>query len=423
MPSSSLNNDRIFSACIAVLYKERQTTKTGGGDPPSGGTLLAGVQSVGVNGVLNRSSYYDMGRFQRNVGSYGKQEFEITISRVLDANDPSGRGKMFYNPTAISDYKSSHMMELGNIGADGFSDNLRNYDITIVYAEDDKRYVGHGSDFNAITYRCCLLKEISYSIPISGPVTEDITLSTGVVTKGGSGFTFDYPHTRNSPGAQGLPDSRSEAMVLKRQDIDINNSVLPVEVERAFDMGGMKDGIPYWGLQSIEIGASIEYVDLFDNGEFGGANFGIAGQNLMKQVSFPVAVTASFTGITRDQYMGSDLGLTGTGSQWKLTDQNFGKEDGSESGQWSKYETEREINIKASPGHANSGWPGTAPSFYQWILGTRNYLTDISVSGGDAPTGNVETTLSYQNEFSDFATWQQSAPKNYEATPSTGDIY
>jgi hypothetical protein len=179
-------------------------------------------------------------------------------------------------------------------------------------------------------------------------------------------------------------------------------------------MGGVKDGIPYWGLQSIEIGASIEYVDVFDNGEFGGARGDVAEQNLMKQVSFPISVTASFTGITRDQYMGSDTGLTGAGTDWSLTDQNFGSEDGLESGGWSKYQTDGEINLKANP-------LDRTDSYYQWILGKKNYLTDISTSGGDAPSGNVETTLSYQNDHSDFIAWQEGG--SYQPTPTAGEIY
>ena len=40
-------------------------------------------------------------------------------------------------------------------------------------------------------------------------------------------------------------------------------------------------------------------------------------------------------------------------------------------------------------------------TLFIWDLGDKNYLADLSYSGGDAGGGNVEVTLSYQNDFSD----------------------
>ena len=40
-------------------------------------------------------------------------------------------------------------------------------------------------------------------------------------------------------------------------------------------------------------------------------------------------------------------------------------------------------------------------AYFVWDLGEHNYLTDISTSGGDAGGGNVEVTMSYQNDFSE----------------------
>ena len=44
---------------------------------------------------------------------------------------------------------------------------------------------------------------------------------------------------------------------------------------------------------------------------------------------------------------------------------------------------------------------GGTDRYFVWDLGEHNYLTDISTSGGDAGGGNVEVTMSYQNDFSE----------------------
>jgi hypothetical protein len=129
----------------------------------------------------------------------------------------------------------------------------------------------------------------------------------------------------------------------------------------------------------------------------------------MKQVTVPVAVTASFTGVVKDQYQASELW------DWELTDQNFGKKDGAEDGTIDKYQIDEEINIVASA--------GPLPSYFQWILGKRNYLTALTYSGGDAAGGNVEATLSYQNEHSDFITYSNNTAFKTTPTPTNNVIY
>ena len=331
MPTSILKNNRVFSACQAVLVKSRQSTISGGTDSPTLGTVLRGVQSVGVSSDLPRSSYVDFGRFQNEYGSYEKQSFSITIDRVIDIVS----GNFFYFSSAVpSNYQGSHLLHPDNIGADGFSGSLRNYDITILYSSDSVSYMGKGGgSCSQTTYRCCLLTAVSYSINVRGAITESLTFITGIATHNDgstslSAYSLDYPHTDDHD-------------LIKRIHIDTSTSVFPTEVERAFDLEKSLNSIPILGLQSIEISMSIDYADLFDVGEFGGARGDRAQQNQMKQVTLPVAVTTSFTGVVRDQYYGN------TAWQWELTDQNFAKEDGSESGGISKYEVDREINIVA----------------------------------------------------------------------------
>ena len=131
-------NNRVFYACQAVLYKERQSTSTGGNDAPTSNLFLTGVQSIGIDSEFPFTTYQDLGRFQQKYGSYGKQLFTINIERVL--SDPSGSyanrggvgssstddGQPFYKVAASDDYKATHLLANSNLGACGLSTGLRN---------------------------------------------------------------------------------------------------------------------------------------------------------------------------------------------------------------------------------------------------------------------------------------------------------
>jgi hypothetical protein len=419
----SPDNGRIFYACQAVLFKKRQSTTSGGADAPEDGDLLSGVQSVGVSSSFQRTPYSDFGRFQKEYGSYGKQIFTITIDRVIDgATSALGRGTPFYYPAGNpSSYKNSHILKSTNIGSDGFSGSLRNYDITLLYGGDSFADMGDDDDglppnpgtvVSQTTYRCCLLTEISYSISVQGAVTESITLVTGVATHNDNTTRSNYDALSAYPESAGA--------VMQGKHVDTNLCVFPLEVQRMFDMGQVKKegnppvNVPVLGLQSIEISASIDYSDMFDYGEFGGTRGDLdeeryPRQNEMKQVTLPVAVTASFTGVVRDQYYGNQAW------QWRIEDQTL---DNTTSilDPLKIYKWEREIAIYSSA--QNSG--GTE-LYMHWLLGKKNYLTDISYSGGDAGGGgNVEATLSYQNEHSDFITYKSGT---LYPNPTSGTIY
>ena len=75
-------NGRMFYACMGVLYKSRITQA--GGDSPTDGTFLTGVQSVGVSSDFPSASLMDVGRVKKQFHYYAPQSFEITIERVID---------------------------------------------------------------------------------------------------------------------------------------------------------------------------------------------------------------------------------------------------------------------------------------------------------------------------------------------------
>ena len=449
--ASNINSRRVFYACQAVLVKERQTTNSGGSDAPQTGEVVHGVQSIGVDFSQDRTTYDDFGRFQREYGSYGKPVYTITIERLISLeNIFTAGGGPFYRPASNpSSYKDSHPLKPTNLGADGYSNNqagFRNFDITLLYGHEYNQYMGSAGDgspnerdeeifpedpaytnpaddpqyparygaggeppnddsndsCSQMTYRCCRITDLSYSIPVEGYVTESITLETHTVTHNdGATVISSYPEIHS--------DFSKEPHIIRRHNLltEINTSTFPEAVHRAFDMQVTKKGnqgevvpttIPILGLQSINVSFSIAYEDLEDIGEFGGARGDRAEQNTFKRVTLPTTVTVDFTGVVQDQLFGNQGKVTGN-SQGELKDTLFGTPDGSETLGATKYETDQEVNIQFKKVIRG------VDKYFQIILGQKNYLTGISTTGGDTGGGNVETTLSFQNDHCDFITY------------------
>ena len=235
---------------------------------------------------------------------------------------------------------SAHPLEPAAIGT---GPNPRTWDMSLLYSADNQRFLS--GTISKITYNNCLLTSIGYSIQVDGPIKEDLGFISNSYTK--TNTTIDLSST--------LPQ---DGLTVKRQDISFTS--LPQEVLDAFNIGNTLDSKPIYGLQSIEINVEINYRDMLDVGSW---------ENDFRLVEIPISVTSSFTGIVRSQFDQSRPNITDA-----------------------YYDTNRTINITANAG-------GTS---FRWNLGSDNYLTGYDFSGGDAEGGNVEATLTYQNDSSEF---------------------
>jgi hypothetical protein len=226
----------------------------------------------------------------------------------------------------------------------------------LIYGPDSQSHISKNDQtISKITYNDSILTSISYSIKIDGPITENLTFQSHSYTK--SNDTINLNSTLPQNGA-----------TIRRQDISFSGgsaSTLPTEVLNAFNIGNSIDGKPVYGLQSIEINIEMNYRDLLDNGTWNRSS----GTKQFKLVEVPISVTSSFIGVMRSHYDESRPNI----------DPSY-------------YDTNRTIDLKAV----------VDGSVFRWNLGTDNYLTGFDFSGGDTEGGNVEATLSYQNDSSDF---------------------
>jgi hypothetical protein len=146
------------------------------------------------------------------------------------------------------------------------------------------------------------------------------------------------------------------------------------------------------GINSISIEIGIEYSELSDVGKWRGLD-DQGKQNLWKYVTLPVQVTSSFSGTLR-QPLPKTSAQFPAGTYLPNTDTTFSAANGEESAKnWDR--VNRQIRLVAKM----PTYP--SPNYFVWDLGARNYLTGFSYDGGGTDGGNLEATMSYQNDSSD----------------------
>ena len=368
-----------------------------------------------------------------------------------------GNGDFFYNTTGQSTYETAHVANIVH-GIGVGNGKLRYYDITQVYGRDGVENVNDpyppvpGSatgECRTITYRNSILNSLSYEIGVSGSIIETISLTSeyyeqDLIT---NPMLFEDLDPDLSDDAVPLPRT---AKTLSRKDVILNPDIiphatasagleyawLPLEVQELFYLGNQEAGIPILGITSININIEFNIKELANYGQWSGSDIysDLAAQasnshdeggetriNNYKVLEFPVAVSCTFEGVVRDHYINSNtqvLPKTTSPNTYPsaiqppidkfdhlVTDTHFSAYGLINSGSdlYAYYAKEfqgnnkadREIRILAKD-------PVIPTNFWQWNLGSKNFLTDFSITGGDAGGGNVTASLSYRNDSSEI---------------------
>ena len=513
-------NNRVFYACQAVLVN-RKGDSAGGtfgrniqdedlDYEPTSGFFLKGVQSVGVSQSVPSESLTDVGRFQQKFHYFQKPQFEITIERIIPSEKKTVKNEydFFYqvdNSNYVASetgYRETHILHEDNIGTCGCLNDsqktIKNYDITLLYTPDKFRRiynaVGRDTDpstagiqedpdakrLQAITYRGCLITNISYSMSVGGRITEAITLITRMATRDSEKNTTlrnldNYPNLpaewlrsaleQTTPGAvPGDADyievrGPETGKVLAWNDLNLlgnkihdsatiatdtspttTDCILPPEVLTMYDLLNDQDPAQrklerneaILGIQSVNINVSIDYSEMDDIGLWRGASqdleftddyYGSSYTNdkqkgylnQYRYVNLPVQVTTSFTGVSRQQYPSMALFEENAVRGFPVSDITFSRVSGvredtnvsptyyrrwHEVGMGHGTNTAGKIRLAAKKNV--SPLPSEINNYYVWDLGERNYLVDISTTGGSTGGDNVEVTMTYQNDCSDI---------------------
>jgi hypothetical protein len=220
------------------------------------------------------------------------------------------------------------------------------------------------------------LSRFSYSFPIDGNATEEITLvgnnkywNSGLFSSVGSGLD-EFTPEGNVPSGK-MPSSPG---TIRRANVNLSNSTLPTGTGGLPMMTGsdaQTNGRVFPHVQSINISADLGREAIYELGSMA---------PYFRYVRFPLEIKSEFTIVgTRGDYVDAKdfSSVSGCGVDYKNL-QN------------------KTIDIQACGGTGNNS--GT----FNLNLGTKNKLTSVNYNGGDTGGGNVNISYSFitYNTFS-----------------------
>lgn len=336
-------NNRIYYASQAVLL---QPQNADGSSVYSGWMTPQGLQSVGMTTNFTLEQVFQLGQLELYDNVENVPEVEVTMSKVIDGTPP------LY-----------HMCMGGSVGISGANDkslgelatNRVNFRLGI-YPDNVVAATG-----NATHYVFCsgmYLSSISYTFPVDGNMTEEITLvgNSKVWNSGGGGSFTTGEFNQSNAGKFGSAPS-----IGRRFNFNGALSTLPTGVAGIPLPSGRTVARPY--INNITMSANLGREAIFELGQMA---------PYFRYVNFPVEVTSEFeiTASDGDYVNANDFAnITGCGSiSGNLTDKT----------------------IKVVVCGSGAG------NLLAVDLGNKNKLTSVNYSGGDTGGGNATITYSFQ---------------------------
>jgi hypothetical protein len=338
--------------------------------------VIRGLQTLGMTTTFNLEQIFEIGQLALYENVEGVPEVQVETAKVLDGYCP-----VYLLATAADengDAPSGSTLVARSQGVCKVA--LAVYDETNDYAEGTPGAEVHMSGL--------YVSSVGYEVSVDGNATESVSLvgQNKVWVIGGDTTSFTgYDLTTatwipSTPWSSGDTDPKSitgSGGVNRREDVmfgsGANVSLLPLNMPGVINAGGgsgvnMLSGGEYGvHVQSWNISTDFNREELFELGRRG---------TYYRFINFPVEVTNEITviSISGDMISATEDGIydDGTGgpcgTRYNLVDQN--------------------IKLVLCEG-------------LQIDCGTKNKLSSVGHSGGDAGGGNVEVTYSYSN-FNDF---------------------
>jgi len=273
-----------------------------------GGTTVQGAQSVGVTTNFNLEQAFQLGQLAIYNNIVVDPEVEVTVSKVFDGEDT--------------------IWKLSTAGGSLVA-NANDQTTVVIGVGDDT--AASLTNTTAITCTGMYISSLSYTFPVDGNFTEDIT------------FVGNHKEVSGSVSAP----LTSGNTVLRRQHILIGSSTLPSEVSGK-------------NLTSISISADLGRESLYKLGQYAPFH---------RFVNFPLEVTCEFE-VIADTIDGVELDLDSV----VCTGGNLPAEE------------QITINLCDS---------STLGTVYTFDLGDKNRLQSVNYTGGDTGGGNATITYSY----------------------------
>lgn len=317
-----------------------------------------GVQSVGMSTNFETEQSFQLGALDIYAISENVPNVEATISKALDGTCPLYLMCMGGSAgVAGANVDFSDDTQLQTKGFGGLANNSLDFRLGIF---DDSKMTATGSTSNFALLENMFLSNFSYTFPVDGNATEEVTLVGNSKTWPTGSSMSSYTHTSSTLSA---------AKLVRRQFIDLDHCVLPT------GEGGINiEDRSELHLQNISISADLGREQINQLGSLAPTT---------RYATFPVEVTSEFEIIgTQGDYVNARDFLFVNGCSPSTEDAPNGYS-----------------NINNKPIDLQICGSGT--DYLRIFLGSGNQLTSVNYTGGDAGGDNATITYSFRN-YNDF---------------------
>lgn len=372
-----MSNNRIYYAIQQVTL-----------GPVSSQTPVHGLQTAGITTNFNLEQVFEMGQLAIYQNVEGIPQIEVTLNKVLD-----GYPLLYVLATETGTEVANNLIATAPDlpGRQNARTDLR----LSVYPDTGVSASGSPVTGGVVKCKGMYVSSVSYTFPVDGNFTEDVTLVGNEKIWASSGSTGQFS------GDNDVPDANTG--VNRRQHLNMANCVFPTEIPGINSSGVNEmsnDGTGYkTHFQNITVSVDLGREAIQELGSFAPYH---------RYVTFPVQVTSEFSvmATTGDGINASEKGyytatsITDTSSATVAT--------GSESACTPRFNLrDQKVYLETCEGT-------------KIYLGTKNKLTSVNYSGGDTGGGNVTVTYSYAT-YNDFVV-AHSAGNFYDDVSSDGYI-
>lgn len=352
------------------IYYAIQQVKLGSGASKK---PVHGLQSVGITTNFNLEQVFELGQLSLYQNIENIPEIEVTLNKVLD-----GYPLMYVLATeqgtvvdaeATADCPTLAGRQNGRV------------DMELGIFRDTQTHVSGANAISTVTCQGMYVSSISYTFPVDGNFTEDVTLVGNSKVWGTATASGD-----NSFNGSDAPAASQG--VNRRQHLSMDNSRFPTQIPGITKSGGNKgkneplaSGVGFSAhFQNISVSTDLGREPIYEIGRYAPYH---------RYATFPVEVTSEFEvlAISGDEINASESGYyTGSylysGSATVAT----ASDTGCNSARFNLLD--QKIYLETCEGT-------------KIYLGQKNKLTSVNYQGGDTGGGNVTVTYSYTN-FNDF---------------------
>ncbi len=346
------------------IYYAIQQVKLGTG---ANKKAMHGLQSVGITTNFNLEQVFELGQLALYQNVETIPEIEVTLNKVLDG----------YPLIYTSATENGTGLNAGLVATAADLAGRQNARVDLELAIfPDTRVSASGSSISMVTCSGMYVSSVSYTFPVDGNFTEDVTLVGNDKIWGTTGATGSFASNDDEPAAmQG---------VNRRQHLNMGACLFPAEIP----------GINSSGVNTLIGGGSghaAHFQNITVNCDLGRESILELGTMVPyhRYVTFPVEVTSEFEVIAVE---GDGINATESG-YWK-GDYTYGGT--------------AQVATASDTGCANARFNLRDQKIFletcegtRIHLGQKNKLTSVNYTGGDTGGGNVSVTYSYSN-FNDF---------------------